>query len=66
MKKWYLGAMNDGLFVIDRQPSQSTDYHMHDAPTNSIAQVPFEARLLAEKLIAAHNDSILEALKTKA
>lgn len=55
MKKWYLGAMNDGLFVIDQPPSPSTDYPVHDAATNAIAQVPFEAKQLAEKLIAAHN-----------
>ena len=58
MKKWYLGAMNDGLFVIDRQPSPSTDYPVHDADVNCIAAVPDGAKDFAEKVIAAHNASI--------
>lgn len=34
---WYVGAMNDALFVIDQPPRPSTDDPNHDAKTQSIA-----------------------------
>ena len=32
MRKWYLGSLNDGLFIIDTPPQPSTDYAWHDRP----------------------------------
>lgn len=58
MKKWYLGAQNDGLFIIDRPPHSSNDNQMHDADVNCILPVPNGARDFAEAVIKAHNEAI--------
>lgn len=32
MKRWYVGSMNDALFIIDTPPRPSTDDTWHDRP----------------------------------
>lgn len=58
MKKWYLGAQNDGLFIIDQPPRSSNDNQMHDADVNCILPVPNSAMDFAEAVIKAHNEAI--------
>lgn len=58
MKKWYLGAQNDGLFIIDRSPATSNDHPIHDAPVTVISPVPDGFKQFAEIAIAAHNADI--------
>jgi hypothetical protein len=76
---WYVGAQNDGLYIIDRQPSPSNDDPRHDADVELVA-TPFAARGATveanARLIAAapetaaerdrlrvENAELLEALK---
>jgi hypothetical protein len=40
---WYVGAQNDGLYIIDRQPRPSNDDPRHDADVELVA-TPFAAR----------------------
>lgn len=58
MKKWYLGAQNDGLFIIDQPPAPSNDHPKHDAQVAVIAAVPDGAADFAKTVIAAHNAAI--------
>jgi hypothetical protein len=44
---WYVGAMNDALFVIDQPPRPSTDHPNHKAKTQSIAIVTVKRDLHA-------------------
>jgi hypothetical protein len=32
-KRWYVGAQNDGLFIINAEPAPSNDYPWHDKPS---------------------------------
>lgn len=61
MKKWYLGAQNDGLFIVDRQPSQSNDHPVHDASVSLVLPVPAGAKDFAEVVIAAHNTAVQQS-----
>jgi hypothetical protein len=58
MIKWYLGAQNDGLFIIDQPPSTSNDYPNHMARVNVIAPVPVGAEDFAKAIVDAHNTNV--------
>lgn len=59
-RRWYLGSMNDGLFIIDAKPRPSTDDQVHDrrdGPTvvlNATGLSNDKAQAIAD----AHNDSV--------
>lgn len=63
MKKWQLGSMNDGLFIIDTQPRPSTDEVWHDRPDgptlvlNVVALTSEQAQAICD----AHNADVLAA-----
>lgn len=56
-KKWYLGAMNDGLFIIDTPPRPSTDDQWHDRPDgpSMVLNVTELPRDKAQAIVDAHN-----------
>lgn len=56
-KKWYVGAMNDGLFVIDAPPRPSTD-DVTDQPGVSVIVAMGTNREAADLLVAEHNGRI--------
>jgi len=53
--RWYLGAQNDGLYIIDQPPRPSTDDEVHDRAVNVIAAVTDQR--WAQSIIDAHNRS---------
>ena len=60
LREWHLGAMNDGLFIIDAPPRPSTDDIVHDredGPTMilNVTDLP-EAK--AQAVVNAHNAAI--------
>lgn len=57
--KWYLGAMNDGLFIIDAPPQPApVDYFCDvDHDVNVIVAMGTD-RTKAEAIIEAHNAAI--------
>lgn len=60
LREWHLGAMNDGLFIIDAPPRPSTDDIVHDredGPTMilNVTDLP-EAK--AQAIVNAHNAAI--------
>jgi hypothetical protein len=60
MKKWHLGSMNDGLFIIDTPPRPSTDDVWHerlDGPEMVLA-VSGLTNKQAQAICDAHNASI--------
>lgn len=56
-KKWYVGAMNDGLFVIDAPPRPSTD-DITDQPNVNVIVAMGTNREAADLLVAEHNKRI--------
>jgi hypothetical protein len=60
--KWYIGTMNDGLFIIDQPPQPApVDYACgmnHDV--NVIAAMGND-RVRAEAIVAAHNEAVANA-----
>lgn len=56
-KWWYVGAQNDGLFVIDAPPRPSTDDINPDQDVNVIA-VLGDNRAAAELLVHEHNEKV--------
>lgn len=57
---WYLGSMNDGLFIINKRPHPSTDHINHsgvDGPTVvlNITELPSDK---AQKVINTHNTTL--------
>jgi len=57
MKPWYLGSMNDGLFIIDMPPRPSTDDQFHDRNDGpgmvlNVSELPREK---AQAIVDAHN-----------
>lgn len=61
-KRWYLAAMNDGLFIIDAPPRPSTDDAFNERDVNAIAYVGYSAQdeAMAHQIIDAHNASLEE------
>lgn len=60
LREWHLGAMNDGLFIIDAPPRPSTNDIVHDredGPTMilNVTDLP-EAK--AQAIVNAHNAAI--------
>lgn len=62
---WYLGAMNDALFIINTPPRTSNDYVWHDRPDGpTLVLGPFVGRegdALAKSIIDAHNSELERA-----
>lgn len=56
-KLWYVGAMNDGLFVIDAPPRPSTDDITNQPNVNVIAALGTN-RDAADLLVKEHNERI--------
>lgn len=57
MTHWYVASMNDGLFIIDKQPRPSTDDVWHDQPDGpdmvlNVTELPLEK---AQAVCDAHN-----------
>ncbi len=59
-EKWYLGSMNDGLFIINRQPSpNATDFPPHDEYGPDVAlNVVALTEERAQAIVDAHNAAI--------
>ena len=60
MRRWYLGSMNDGLFIIDAPPRPSTDDVFHDR-TNGPSLVLNVVALTSEQaqaIVDAHNAEV--------
>jgi len=57
--KWYIGTMNDGLFIIDQPPQPAPiDYACGiDHDVNVIAAMGND-RIRTEAIVAAHNETI--------
>ena len=59
-RRWYLGSLNDGLFIIDTPPRPSTDDAWRDRPDgpslvlNVVALKPEQAQAIVD----AHNAAI--------
>lgn len=67
MTRWYLGAQNDALYIIDKPPTpNANDCPPWDNPNgpNVIAGPMVDARddKQLEKVVAAHN-AVLDALE---
>lgn len=58
MERWYLGSMNDGLFIINAPPRPSTDdivfgqHQGHPTTVINVTELPLEK---AQALVDAHN-----------
>lgn len=61
MQKWYLGSMNDGLFIINMPPRPSTDdqFHERDDGPSMVINVSGMDPQLAYEIVSAHNLSLL-------
>lgn len=59
-KQWHLGAMNDGLFIIDRPPRPSTDDVWHERPDGPTLVLPVHGLPIhhAQSICNAHNASL--------
>lgn len=57
IKRWYLGAMNDALFIIDAQPRPSNDYVIHDRKDGPELVIPVHglSDKQAQAIVDAHN-----------
>lgn len=54
--KWYLGAMNDGLFIIDRPPKPvPVDYLTAGDPDLNVIVAMGNDKIRAKAIVAAHN-----------
>jgi len=55
--KWYVGAMNDGLFIINAKPNPDHDNPWHDNPNGPSLAIPVSGLTLetAQKICDAHN-----------
>lgn len=57
-KWWYVGAMNDALFVIDAPPRPSTDSINPDQPNVNVIAALGNYREAAELLAREHNEKV--------
>lgn len=64
---WFIGAQNDGLFIIDKPPRPSTDDPVHDAQVAVIAHVyygnPADLHADANARLIATAPEMLQALR---
>lgn len=57
---WYLGAMNDGLFIINKPPRSAEGELWQDQPDGpSVVLGPFTTEALAQAVVDAHNATIV-------
>lgn len=62
--RWYLGAMNDGLFIIDEPPQPAPVDYFCDADHDTEVIVAMGTdRTKAEMIITAHNAAIEAAAR---
>jgi hypothetical protein len=56
-KRWYIGTMNDGLFIIDTPPRPSHDDAWHDRPDGQeLVICVSECRpSVVQEIVDAHN-----------
>lgn len=57
MSKWYLGSMNDGLFIINTPPSPDNDNPWFDTPhgPSMVLNVTDLTEKKAQAICDAHN-----------
>jgi hypothetical protein len=53
--KVYVGAQNDCLYIIDRQPALNNDYPNHDANVSPIAKIYDNNQELADRIASLWN-----------
>jgi len=58
--RWYLGSMNDGLFIINTPPRPSTDHQWHGRPDGPTFVVAVSAlpEGYAQAIVDAHNTAL--------
>lgn len=58
--RWYLGAMNDALFIIDGPPRPSNDDVVHERGANAIVPgvVGAAREAYAKAIVDAHNEIV--------
>lgn len=63
LERWYLGAMNDGLFIINTPPRPSTDDIWHDRPDGPtlVLNVVALSQEQAQAIVDAHNRHLQDA-----
>ncbi len=59
-ERWYLGAMNDGLFIINTPPRPSTDDQWHDRPNGPtlVLNIVALTHERAQAIVDAHNAAL--------
>jgi hypothetical protein len=63
--KWYIGTMNDGLFIIDRPPKPvPVDYLTIGDPELKVIAAMGNDKIRAEEIVAAHNE-VVNKLRAK-
>ena len=66
MERWYLGSMNDGLFIINRPPRPAPNDagpgEVGDSPTLVVALGDLREDL-AQQIIDAHNSALLGRMR---
>lgn len=67
MEPWYLGAQNDGLFIINRPPRPSNDHPIHDRADGPTLVLPLGnmPEKQARAIIDAHNSELLASRLAK-
>jgi hypothetical protein len=65
-RRWYIGAQNDGKFIIDKPPRPTTDYVWHDRPDGPdlVLNVVALSDARAQAIVDAHN-AALDALERR-
>ena len=63
MKKWYLAAMNDGLFIVDVMPAPAPVDHVNPSRPIPSLVIPLHhndriTQETAGRIVAAHNAEI--------
>lgn len=60
MKRWYLGSMNDAMFIINTPPRPSTDDVWHDRPDGPTMVLAVEGLTVerVQAIIDAHNAEV--------
>ena len=61
--RWYLGAINDGLFIIDAPPRPNCESPWHDRPNGPqvVLNVCSLTQERAQSIVDAHNAAMLAA-----